>query len=277
MSSLKFKALIDNKNYKQIRKINVSIAHRLRLRNYASNQRVLSIASLLNNVPNFSKKKYKYRQTSIVKMYTKYSKQYANGDYTAIGNATKLISFYLYGLIPQKDLLGKNLTNFKHQSFSKIAKSDINEKKIKSFKKNRQWPHLTLMLYPKYNRGSCHDYTLLRAMLFERQHKSYKLEISTGTNTFLSHMNVRKIDSKRTTIQKKMSFILMTLFHTFRTYQTLKYVTKSKLKIKSLENTIYSILLNCTQSEMLALALLQYFLTRRHNSFVKIKDVKFRV
>ena len=58
MSSLKFKALIDNKNYKQIRKINVSIAHRLRLRNYASNQRVLSIASLLNNVPNFSKKKY---------------------------------------------------------------------------------------------------------------------------------------------------------------------------------------------------------------------------
>ena len=127
------------------------------------------------------------------------------------------------------------------------------------------------MLFPKRNSGSCHDYTLLRAMVLEKHKINYKLEISTGTNTLLSHMNLRKVRSPPKRSNIRIYFLLMTLFHAFRTHQTLKYVSKSGKKLKSLENTLYSIILNCTNDVQLTLNLLQYLLTRRHSSYNKIK------
>lgn len=271
MSSLKLQKYINEKNYTAVRKLNVSKAQRFKLKNYAINRKVLSIASLLNDIPDYTKMRYKYKHNPYVKLYEKFYTNYTDGDYTSIGNAAKLMSFYFYSLIPKEDLLGNNLKNFRGQRFSKILTKDIDEKVLKRFKKIRQWPHLTLMLFPKFNSGSCHDYTLLRAMVLEQQNVNYKLEISTGTNTLLSHMNLRKMRSPRKPHCKHLYFLLMTLFHAFRTHQTLKYITKSSKKMRTLENTLYSIILSCTNNETLTLNLLQYLLTRRHSSYNKIK------
>jgi hypothetical protein len=157
------------------------------------------------------------------------------------------------------------------QTFSKIRDNDINENTLKKFKKIRQWPHLTLMLFPKHNNGSCHDYTILNAMLYDKKQINYKLDISTGTNTLLSHVTLRKTKYITKIYERKIRFILLSLFHTFRTHQTLKFITKSTKKMRKLENLMYSILMNCLQNEKTALNLMQYLLTRRHNSYVNVK------
>jgi len=270
MSSLKLENIVNAKNYKKIRTLKISQKQRFQLKNYAVKQKILSIASLLDEIPNYTVHRYRVKKSHIVKKFTRFYQDYMKGDYTAIGNATKVISFYLYSLIPNKNLIGTDLNNFRGQTFSKITEKDINEKVLKRFEKIRQWPHLTLMLFPKHNSGSCHDYTLLRAMLLESQNLNYRLEVYTGTNTLLSHVDLRKVRSPVKTRVRIINFLLLTLFHTFRTHQTLKYITKSSQKMRALENTIYSILYTCTENSTLASNLFQHLLTRRHNSYAKI-------
>lgn len=274
MSSLKLKSFVDSKNYVSIRKLNLKPKTRFLLKNYAVKRKALSIATLLNSIPKYEKSRFRVRESSIVKLYVNYFNKYLKCEYTAIGNAAKIISFFLYSLVPKKDLLGDNIYLYGTQSFTNIKQNDIDEKVFKKFKKIRQWPHLTLMLFPTYNSGSCHDQTLLRAMLLEKQNKNYKLEISTGTNTLLSHVNLRIVQKLQTKREKMFNFLLMTLFHTFRTHQTLKFISKNTKKLRKLENTLYSILYKCTNNEDTSLHLLQYLLTRRHNSFEKIKKNK---
>lgn len=273
MSSYKYKELINAKNYSKIRKTNFTSAEQESHKQYAVQKRILSIATILNKKPNFTTKRYKMKKSIYVTLYKKYYDKYVSGDFLSLGNATKLISFYLYGLIPDLNLLGNKTHQFKNQRFEPLKKNDINEKTIQRFKKIRQWPHLTLMLFPKHNNGSCHDYTILRAMYLESQRMRYKTNVIVGTNTLFSHIDIRKISVERQ--NRKLRFLLLTLFHVFRTYQTLKYITRNRKKLKSLEDTLYSILKKCTNDEMISKKMLQFLLTREKEAYKNISILNF--
>lgn len=266
------KQMVNKKNYNAIRKqsVNISAKNRYKTIDYAVMRKVLSIATILDKVPSYQRKFTLYN-SNIVKKYTHYFELYNDGDYTAIGNAAKIISFYLHSLLPKRNMIGNNLELFHGKTFKTIKKSDVSLKVLRQFKKIRQWPHLSLMLFPEQNNGSCHDYTLLRAMYMESQNQNYKLEVSTGTNTLLSHVNLRKTKSVVKKSMKITNFLLLTLFHTFRTHQTLKYITKSPKKMRKLENALLNIVYSCTQDLGYTYNVVQYILTRRHNSYTKLK------
>ena len=119
MSSTKFN-VVNSKNYTAIRKLNVNISKRVQLKNYAVQKKMLSIATLLNNINNFSTKGYKVRKTPIVFKYKMYFDDYMKGDYVALGNATKLMSFFLYDIMPKRNIIGNKLSIFRGKSFNEI-------------------------------------------------------------------------------------------------------------------------------------------------------------
>lgn len=273
MSSLKLQNLVNKKDYIAVKQLELSPKQKSMLKNYASKRRILSISSMLNNTPDYTKKSYKIKQSNVITTYNKYYKRYLKGNYEALGNSTKLLSFYFYSIIPKKNIIGNNLHLYKTQNFKEITKDDISEQVLKRFKKIRQWPHLTLMLFPTFNSGSCHDYNVLRAMHLESKNIEYRIEVSTGTNTFLSHIGLRITKQKQSESYKMLRFLILTLFHAFRTHQTLKYASKDPVLINKLETTVYNIVYSITQDDAESRNILQYIFTRKHNSLRKLSNI----
>lgn len=257
---------IDAKNYSAVRKLVASSSVKQSLRKYAIKKNKLSIATLLNTVKPFQPRKI---QSSFVKGYVKLFKEYENGDYTAIGNATKLTSIFLKGLLTRKHMIGdaRNIQAALRAQYEPITGRDITETVLRRFSKTRQWPHLSLITFPKENRGSCHDYVILQAMMFEKKKQKYKVWVETGLNTMMSHVEIA--NTKEQKVDKSKVFLLLTLFHSFRTYQVVKYKADDEHAMKTIMNALYTVIVECTKEEEYARQLLRYLLTRRHSAFSK--------
>ena len=260
------KQLVNSKEYKVIRNSKFTAQNKANLKNYATEKGMLSVVSLLNkdSLP-------QYRQTNakVVKRYIIYFNKYKKGDYTALGNATKLMSFYFANLIGNSYLITDRKKNYEAIKFVKLEATDINEKVLKSFKKIRQWPHLTMYVFPVLNVGSCHDYTILQAMFYEKHNIKYKLYVSGGLNTYMSHIYTRKV--KLQDAYRLPNFLLLSLFHCFRAYQTLKYKLQNKRKVQTLVNTVYTIVYKCTNSSEKAKMYTDFLFSRK-----KFKQSNFK-
>ena len=118
------KQLVNSKEYKVIRNSKFTAQNKANLKNYATEKGMLSVVSLLNkdSLP-------QYRQTNakVVKRYIIYFNKYKKGDYTALGNATKLMSFYFANLIGNSYLITDRKKNYEAENlfFSKFTESSI--------------------------------------------------------------------------------------------------------------------------------------------------------
>lgn len=275
------KVIVDEKDYNKIANLNLNTKTKIKVQNYATSKRALSIATLLNKQNSFNH--YKVKNTKLVKEFYRMFKNYQKGDFENLGNAAKLLSFHFFDLT-KSNFIGNRKKEYEQTKYIKLKKSDITKQILTKFKKNRQWPHLSMYLFPTYNLGSCHDLTLIKAMYNEKVQRPYQLSISLGLNTLQSHIVIHNYVKYNRTSQneKNIRFLLMSMFHCFRSFQTIKYSVKNKTKLQRFKETIYSILFKCTKNKELSLLLLQFLLTRhtkyyKHLFPLKTKLQKFNI
>uniref|UniRef100_A0A6C0F837 ATP-grasp domain-containing protein n=1 Tax=viral metagenome TaxID=1070528 RepID=A0A6C0F837_9ZZZZ len=241
---------------------NASTKNIIRLQTAALKEKKLSLLSIINS-NNMNNIKTKKTNNQFINQYKKYFEEFKKKNPTSIGNATKLVSYKLYSLINKKHLLGN--TNIIQKiymtpkKFIEIKKSEISKSSLKDFNNCVQWPHLTMMLYPDYNIGSCHEYSVLKAMVYYKENRNFKVKLIIGKNSMLSHLDINSTKKEPT----YTDFIILTLFHAFRTYQVLKYLQKDSKKLKILQNLVYSCVLSCVNDENIANKFVRFLLTRK--------------
>jgi len=184
------------------------------------------------------------------KLYIKYFISFMNGNYNDLANATKLVSKLCLVYRNPDTINGSNafMNVYEDPKMTKyidvdIELKDITKYKLNQFCKNLQKPYLPFLFYPKFMFGSCHDVAVIKTILNLKQKKQICVKLYKGRNKMMSHINSMACSvSIKTEINlNEISFVLLSLFHVYRTYEIIDDKNKKKFK-KQITKTVEQII-----------------------------------
>lgn len=210
------------------------------------------------------------KKTVFYKDYKNYYNSFMMGNYNDLANATKLVSKLCLSYIHKNiDGNSKFMESYMDDKIKKymnveIQLKDITKYKLGKFCKNIQKPYLPLLLYPKLQSGSCHDISILRTILHLKNNKNVCIKIYDGYNKKMSHINTMSCSSIKKT-SHDMLFILLSLFHVYRTYSVLESKDKENFK-----NTISRVVKSILKNEEKSINTTNFLFSRTYDRLMKV-------